>query len=59
MFWKWKKRAESLYQILDDISTVADMAKGDREYYFQMTQKMIAKRNDIARSEDGYTLKWK
>lgn len=55
---EWKRRAEMLWQLLDNIDTAADMAKGDFRWYFGTAMKQAQKRFALADS-DGYSLTWK
>lgn len=56
---KWRKRAEELRTIIDDIDTAGDMFKpngGPAEIaYFEFILKRISKANDILCSYDGQT----
>lgn len=51
------EKAEFLFQLLDDIDTTADMAKSDREAYFQQVER-IHKRRFEAATTDGYSIFW-
>lgn len=50
-----KKLVEFLFQRLDDISTVSDIAKGDNETYRRLVEKQTERRSEVIQS-DGYTL---
>ncbi len=54
----YKKHAETLFTILDDIDTLSDIAKGDNHLYRVLVEKELKKRFNCA-STDGHTLKWK
>lgn len=59
---RWKKAAEDLWQLLDDISTASDMFKptsleGYKAFY-RYTMKRCKERGKILESRDGYTLCW-
>jgi hypothetical protein len=51
----WKDRAEKLWQIIDDIDTYSDMAKGDEKLYRSLVERKQKTRFDILTS-DGYDL---
>lgn len=48
--------AQYLYQLLDDIDTVGDIAKGDDKLYRAMVEKIQAKKNLVVDQCDGYTV---
>lgn len=54
----FKIRAELLWQYLDNIDTLSDIAKGNLEDFYTSTNKIVKKRFDLAYS-DGYNLVWK
>ena len=47
-----------LWDLLDNIDTMSDAAKGDRERYYQYAEAQHARRWEIS-SSDGYTVTWK
>ena len=47
-----------LFQIIDNIDTASDMAKGDERAYRRIVEREQARRWEVADS-DGYTLVWK
>ena len=51
----WKKKAETLWQLLDDIDTYGDIYKPEINGYFKAVNKKAAQRHDILQS-DGYRL---
>jgi hypothetical protein len=51
----WKKRAEDLWQIIDDIDTYSDVAKGNHELYRNLVYKRQKDRFAILTS-NGYDL---
>lgn len=55
---EWKVRAERLWQLLDDIDTLADAAKGHTAAYLRGIGRLHALRWKYADS-DGYVLTWK
>lgn len=50
----WEQIALALYQLLDDISTTDDMAKGNDRAFRNIVMKLQAKKN-LYLSSDGYT----
>ncbi len=52
---EWRGRAYRLWDMLDDIDTYADMAKGDRESFFTATLKKVKQRFRTLDS-DGHEL---
>jgi hypothetical protein len=49
---------EYLWQLLDDISTLDDMCKGDDAAFRKNVRRIIEKRTNVGYSEDGHTLVW-
>jgi hypothetical protein len=54
-----EKDREFLYQLLDDIDTVSDAAKGDDAGYRRAVQRIQARKSEVGESPDGYTMNWK
>jgi hypothetical protein len=52
----WEDVARELWQLLDNISTIGDIAKGDNVAYRAMVEKEQVKRGLYMQSTDGYTL---
>ena len=50
--------ADFLFQLLDNIDTAGDIAKGDMEVYRKIVEREQARRWEVADS-DGYTVTWK
>lgn len=50
--------AEPLWQLLDDIDTLSDIAKGDLTAFYTRAMQIAAKRCEFAKSPDGQTLVW-
>ena len=50
--------AERLFQIIDNIDTAGDMAKGDMVVFRRIVEREQAKRFEVA-DTDGYTITWK
>lgn len=48
--------AQYLYQLLDDIDTVGDVAKDNDKLYRAMVEKIQAKKNLVVSVCDGYTV---
>jgi hypothetical protein len=55
---EWAVRAERLWQLLDDIDTLGDAAKGDEAAYRRGVRRLHTLRGKYADS-DGYVLEWK
>lgn len=55
----WKERAEALYQLLDDIDTADDMAKGNDAHYRAIVHSIQKRKDRYAYSPDGYKLIWR
>jgi hypothetical protein len=53
----FKKIAEDLWQILDNIDTASDIAKGDDKLYRSLVAQEHKKRFEYA-GTDGYILIW-
>ena len=53
---KQKDIIEDLWQIIDDIDTAGDIAKGDDSYYRKMVERLQKKRFDTGINSDGYKL---
>ena len=51
-----KEVIEYLWQIIDDIDTASDMAKGNDVAYRNMVEKLQKKRWDTKITTDGYKL---
>lgn len=49
---------EYLWQLLDDISSMDDLCKGNDAAYRKNVRRIAEKRHNVAFSEDGYTLVW-
>jgi len=45
-----------LWQIIDDIDTMDDMAKFDDKFYREKVRKLVQKRWDSGIKTDGYSL---
>jgi len=56
---KKDEQIETLWALLDDISTAGDMFKPENTNYFRYVEKTCSKRSEVASSEDGQTLKIK
>lgn len=54
----FKAAAEALWQLLDDIDTMDDMAKGDDVAYRRGVRKLHQQRASWATSPDGQILAW-
>ena len=54
----WEDRATFLWDLLDSIDTVDDMAKGDDVLYRGIVQKLMERRTEVAKSITGYELTW-
>ena len=52
----WEQIATALYDILDNIDTAGDMAKGNHEAYRNMVEKLQQEKNRYMCSPDGYGL---
>ena len=52
---EWKEKAETLWQLLDDIDTYGDMYKPEINRYFKAVNKKASERHKILYS-DGYKL---
>lgn len=52
------KAAEALWQIIDDIDTLDDWAKGDDRAFRSAVNAFVRRRFEYANSPDGYTLVW-
>ena len=48
--------SQYLYKLLDDISTVSDIAKDDDKLYRTMVEKITEDRNKVLKECDGYTV---
>lgn len=55
----WRAVAERLYQLLDDIDTAEDAAKGDLPRFERAVRRIHRQRFLYAESPDGRTLVWK
>jgi hypothetical protein len=53
----WRARAEYLWQVLDDIDTLSDMAKGDDHWYRQAVEARCLDRFKVGGS-NGYAVIW-
>ena len=51
-----KQIIEYLWQIIDDIDTASDQAKGNNEAYLNMVEKLQNKRWKTGITTNGYTL---
>lgn len=47
-----------LYQLLDDIDTASDVAKGDNAAYRRIVERIQRRRFEVA-TTDGYNFEWK
>ena len=54
---QWQKRAEQLWQLLDDIDTLGDSMRPFRNAYFRKVSEIARRRAEVLIS-DGYTLSW-
>ena len=54
----FKKIAEDLWQLLDDIDTASDVAKENHVYYRSLVRRIHMKRFEYAES-NGKTITWK
>jgi len=52
---EWKEKAETLWQLLDDIDTYGDMYKPKIDGYFKAVNKKASERHKVLYS-DGYKL---
>jgi hypothetical protein len=52
-----EKNARFLFDLLDEIDTIGDMAKENLRLYRDMVEKVQRRRFDVA-STDGYTVKF-
>ena len=52
---RWKKKAEALWCLLDDIDTYGDMLKPKIDIYFKKVNQKAAERHKYLKS-DGYNL---
>lgn len=50
-----RKRAERLWQLLDDIDTQSDATRGDAQLFYERTMKLVAQRYTVF-SSDGHSL---
>jgi len=48
--------AQYLYQLLDDIDTAGDIAKGDDKLYREIVERTQAKKGAVVAECDGYTV---
>jgi hypothetical protein len=55
----WRKIAEWLYFIIDDIDTASDHAKGDAAKYREVVEKLQRLRGEVGVSFDGQTITWR
>lgn len=55
---EYKKIAEYLFKILDNIDAASDIAKGDDKLYRSLVSKELKKRFRYA-TTNGYTVRWK
>jgi len=53
-----EKHARFLFDLLDEIDTIGDIAKEDLRGYRDMVEKVQRRRFDVA-STDGYTVRFK
>lgn len=51
----WEERTKALWKLLDDIDTVGDVYKPERNHYFKYICKKVAQRFQYLKS-DGYEL---
>lgn len=51
--------AQYLYQLLDDIDTAGDMAKGDDKLYRSIVERIQSKKWLVVDKCDGYTVQFK
>lgn len=54
----WKQRAERLYEIIDNIDTASDVAKGNDIAYRELVKKQIEKSQEIVRADGGGRVIW-
>ncbi len=54
----WEKIARALFDMLDEIDTIDDLAKGDEKLYRNLVRKEHIKRFDYA-ATDGYVVRFK
>lgn len=54
----YESTAQFLFQLLDDIDTVSDMAKGDDAAYRRLVTEIQHRRFEVAET-DGYTVTFK
>ena len=50
---------EVLWDLLDDIDTASDAAKGNDALYRRMVERLQKKRAEVGESLDGHTITWK
>ena len=55
----WRKIAEWLYAVIDDIDTASDHAKGDNARYREVVEKLQRLRGEVGVSFDGQTVTWR
>jgi len=59
---RFKKAAEVLWSLLDDIDTASDMFKPSNEAgykaFYDYAMRKAAKRGKVMQSLDGYSLSW-
>lgn len=55
---RYEQAAQFLFNLLDDIDTASDMAKGDDAGYRRLVEKMQHRRFEVA-GTDGYTVTFK
>jgi hypothetical protein len=54
----YEKAARFLFDLLDDIDTASDMAKGDHDVYRRIVERLHRRRFEVA-DTDGYTVTFK
>lgn len=52
----WRRRAESLWDLLDHIDTLDDSARSDNAYFRVAARGVLAKRHSVMKSYDGQSL---
>lgn len=55
----WKKRAEDMFALLDNIDTASDIAKDDHVAYRRLVQKQLDKLREHVEVRSDDTLLWK
>lgn len=55
----YKRAAEALWKLLDDISTLDDACRGNETVFARLALQVVEQRHEWAKSYDGQTLVWK